>query len=47
MFWMGLAIRTGWMIGFSAAGLAVVPATCLAQDYAPPEVAGQFGQFFG
>ncbi len=47
MIWMGMAIRTGWMIGFSAAWFAVVPTTILAQDHAPPEVAGQLTQFFG
>src|SRR6266498_2228319 len=41
-----VVLRTGEMLDASAAGFAVMPTTILFQDDAPPEVAGQFEQFF-
>ncbi len=43
---MFVGLRTGEMFDLSTAGFAVVTAAILAQDHSPPEVAGQFGEFF-
>jgi len=39
-----VAIRTGWFIHPSAARLAEVPATRLAQRHSPPQIAREFAQ---
>lgn len=46
--WVGMFVflRTGGVIGLSAARFAVVTATILPQDDPPPQIAGQLEQFF-
>src|SRR5262249_28635468 len=41
---VGVAVRTGRMLGHSAAGLAVVAAAVLAQRHAAPQVARQLAE---
>lgn len=46
-FRVPVAIRTGWLAHLSAARLAGVPTTRLAQHHAPPQVARELAQLLG
>ena len=46
-FRVPIAIRTGWLAHLSAARLAGVPATRLAQHHSPPQVARELAQLLG
>jgi len=43
---MVVSLRTGGMVIHSTTWLAIMAATTLPQDHPPPQVAGQFKQFF-
>jgi hypothetical protein len=42
---MGMVVRTGRIVGLSAAWLAMMAATGLAQNHTAPEVARKLGKF--
>jgi hypothetical protein len=46
-FRVPVAIRTGWLAHLSAARLAGMPATRLAQHHSPPQVAHELAQLLG
>jgi hypothetical protein len=43
---MGMLIQTGCVVSLSTTGLARMAAAGLAQNYSPPQVSCQLGQFF-
>jgi len=47
MIGVGVTVRTGRVIGLSAAWLAMVPTAGLPQNDASPDIAGELDELFG